>query len=68
MNVSVTKIEEIIADIDMVAKVAAMFPPAAVPAIAADKILQLIQSSIAAHVAITGKPWDAALLAPVKLA
>jgi len=65
MTVNLTTIDQIIADVDMIAKVAAMFPPATLPATVADKILQVAMSAIAAHVAATGKPFDPALLAPV---
>lgn len=66
MSVSLTTIDTILVDVDMIAKVAAMFPPATLPAIVTDKILQIAISAISAHVAATGKPFDINALAPVQ--
>ena len=48
----------ILGALDMVAQMAELYPPAAVPASWADSFLQIAIKTNAAHIALFGKPLD----------
>lgn len=58
-------LDEILLSLDTIAQFAEVVPQVTIPATIADKLIKVAQAAIAAHVAATGKPWDASLLAPV---
>ncbi len=60
-------LDDILLALQVAAGVAGMYPPAAVPAALAAKLLAIVQAGIDAHTAATGQPWNAALLAPLPL-
>ncbi len=66
MSLNFNTLDDIVMALEMAASVASMYPPATAPAALTTKLLAIADAAIKAHVAATGKPFDAALLAPVQ--
>jgi len=51
-------LDEILAGLQVAADVAASYPPTALPAALAAKLLSIVQAAVTAHESATGKPLD----------
>lgn len=58
-------LDQILADVDMMARVFEMLPATAIPATIADTLLQVGIATIKAHEAATGQRLDLNLLRPI---